>query len=298
MAAKAQGSDFHGRCRRSRAPAGGRALAADQPAGERHVEQAEEAAAVEPAGPGVERVELAAGVAAADHRADRGAGDDVDVDAGLPSAPRSRRYAPSRAPRRRRAPARCVGRWPSGSLRSMSAGVGGADSAAADHARAGGAAAGGWSTSRLASIGASACGGKANGLLIMSEPCERCVERAHLFGGRRRPDRTSARPRSAPCSSAGEGGRAERNAAVEAAACGRCGRRAPPVCSTASHTASWSQSMRRSRDALEVAGGLALLPQRLARARPVVRHARSRWSAPAPRRSCAPPSAPCRRRRR
>ena len=58
--------------------------AAEQPvAAEMQVEQAEHAALGQAAGEFLELVELAGEIAAADQRADRGAGDHVDLDAGL-----------------------------------------------------------------------------------------------------------------------------------------------------------------------------------------------------------------------
>ena len=61
---------------------GGEVIAADQPgAGEVDVEIAQDAAHGERARPFFQVVELAGGVAAADHRADRGADDDIGHDA-------------------------------------------------------------------------------------------------------------------------------------------------------------------------------------------------------------------------
>ena len=73
--------------------------AADQAgAGQADVEIAEDAAPRQLARPLVEAVELAGGVAAADHGADRGADDDVGLDAVGEPASGSRRYGQSRAP--------------------------------------------------------------------------------------------------------------------------------------------------------------------------------------------------------
>ena len=72
------------------------AVAADQAAaGEIEVEQAEDAATGEAAGEFLEVVEGPGDIAAADHGADRGAGDDVGVEAGFDQGPNDADMGPA-----------------------------------------------------------------------------------------------------------------------------------------------------------------------------------------------------------
>ena len=76
-------------------------------AAEIEVEQAEDAALGQAAGEFLELVELAGEIAAADQRADRGAGDHRDFDAGLVERAQHADMRPAARRSRRRAPAKC-----------------------------------------------------------------------------------------------------------------------------------------------------------------------------------------------
>ena len=78
---------------------------------------------------------------------------------------------------------------------------------------------------------------------------------------------------------------------------GRCGRlHRRPATLTRSQIASWSQSVRISTTCWKLPEVSPFFHSACARTRPDNGRCRSRWSAPAPRHSCARPSAACRRR--